>query len=51
MNKKYEDCLFHSKEYGIFSKTNDDGLFVVSDLEKRLNFGKNVVTKKELISS
>ena len=32
MNKKYEDCLFHSKECGIFSKTNVDGLFVVSDL-------------------
>ena len=29
MNKKYEDCLFHSKECGIFSKTNVDDLFVV----------------------
>ena len=51
MNKKYEDCLFHSKECGIFSKTNVDCLFVVSDLEKCLNFGNDVVTEKELISS
>ena len=51
MNKKYEDCLFHSKECGTFSNTNVDGLFVVSDLEKCLNFGQDVVTEKELITS
>ena len=45
MNKKYEDCLLHSKECGIFSKINVDGLFVVSDLEKCLSFGKGVLTE------
>ena len=35
----------------VFSpKTNVDGLFVVSDLEKWLNFGKDGATEKELIS-
>ena len=51
MNKRYEDCLFHSKGRGIFSKINVDGLFAVSGLEKCLNFGKDVATEKELISS
>ena len=51
MNKRYEDCLFHSKGCGIFSKINVDGLFAVSGLEKCLNFGKDVATEKELISS
>ena len=51
MNKEYEDCLFQTKECDIFSKTNVDGLFVVSDLEKSLNFGKDVVREKELSSS
>ena len=50
MNKKYEGCLFHSNECGIFSKTNVDGLFVVSDSEKCLNFAKGVVAEKELIA-
>ena len=34
-----------------FSKPNVDGLFVVSNLEKCLNFGKDVVTGKGVISS
>ena len=46
MNQKYENCVFNSKECGIFSKTNVNGLFVLSDLEKCLNFGKDVVTEK-----
>ena len=46
MNNKYEDCLFHSKECGIFSKTNVDGLFVVSDLEKSLNIWKGCCNRK-----
>ena len=34
-----------------FLQTNVDGLFVESDLEKCLNFGKDVVTEKELIDN
>ena len=50
MNKKYEDYFFSTKECGIYSKRNVDGLFVVSDLEHCISFGKDTVTEKQCIS-
>ena len=58
MNRKYKDFLFlllllsfSSEACAIYSKNNVDDLFVVSDLEQWLNFGKGTVTETELISS
>ena len=42
---------FIQRSVVFFSKPNVDGLFVVSNLEKCLNFGKDVVTGKGVISS